>query len=402
VSLTVLEKPPQAAAPHPLFTTVLETTTPTASLSEILDDICMFLQRFMSFSDVEQAHAISLWVVHTYVIEAFEFSPYLHIYSPEKRCGKSRLLDCLEVLTANPWQVASPSAPVLFRKIEQKQPTLLWDEVDTVFTGGKVDGSKEDLRGLLNAGFERRSKVPRCVGPNMDVKDFAVFCPKALAGIGRLPDTVHDRCIPIRLVRKRATDQTERFRKRQALDDSASIRDMLSSWAQKEATISELRDARPIIPERLGDRQTDICEPLIAIADYAGGEWAERARKSLEKLCGDQEGEDDSLGVKLLQAIRSIFAATANERLSSADLLKELVESENDGPWASWWERDLREGNTRGPAAKLSRLLKQFNVKGSHVIRIDENRTARGYMAEDFREIWERYCPVVPKEVSTD
>ncbi len=36
----------------------------------------------------------------------------------------------------------------------------------------------------------------------MTVKNFSTFCPKAIAGIGRLLDTVSDRSIPIRMERK--------------------------------------------------------------------------------------------------------------------------------------------------------------------------------------------------------
>lgn len=385
----VLERQPQS-----LFSTVLETATPVVSLDDALNDTCLFLKRFMSFSSDAQANAIALWVAHTWVIEAFDFSPYLHICSPEKRCGKSRCLDCLEVLTARPWQIASPSEPVLFRKIEKEQPTLLWDETDTVFTGTKADESKQGLRALLNAGFERRSKIPRCVGPNFELKEFAVFCAKALAGIGRLPDTVNDRCVPIHLVRKTASEQTERFRKRQAEIDAVPIRDALSVWAENETTLSELRAARPSIPEGLGDRQTDICEPLIAIADLAGGEWPERARKSLVVLCSDQEAEDDSCGVRLLRAIRSIFATCGNDRISTVDLLNALVESDDDGPWAIWWEHSLKEGQTRGPASKLAQKLKPYSVTAKvHRFPGNPGKTARGYLVEDFTESWQRYCP---------
>jgi hypothetical protein len=63
---------------------------------------------------------------------------------------------------------------VLFRKIEQEAPTLLLDEVDGIFRA-KSDESKEALRALLNAGFERRATVPRCVGPEHRLTDFRVF-----------------------------------------------------------------------------------------------------------------------------------------------------------------------------------------------------------------------------------
>lgn len=104
---------------------------------------------------------------------------------------------------------------MLFREIDRDRPTLLLDEVDALFCNGK-DDRKEPLRALLNAGFERKATIPRCVGPTFTVQHFKVFCAKAFAGIGSLPDTISDRCIPIRLVRKSRDETVERFRKRDA------------------------------------------------------------------------------------------------------------------------------------------------------------------------------------------
>ncbi len=225
---------------------------PLFPLGQILNDISLFLNRFMAFSTANQPVAIALWIAHTWAIDAFDYTPYLHILSPEKRCGKSRLLDCIALLAAKSWQVVSPSEAVLFRKIQADSPTLLLDEVDTIFSRGKEDG-KEPLRALLNAGFERRSKIPRCVGPNNDLVEFAVFCPKALAGIGKLPDTVSDRCIPIRLMRRTQSETVERFRRREADAAAESIRDNLAEWAAMNGTESTLRNARPDdIPNSLG------------------------------------------------------------------------------------------------------------------------------------------------------
>lgn len=386
-------------AKEPLFKTVMETSVSVVPLGATLERVCDFLKRFMAFSSDAQPAAIALWIAHTWVIEAFDYTPYLHIVSPEKRCGKSRLLDCIALLTANPWRVVSPSEAVLFRKIENDSPSLLLDEVDTLFVRGKDEG-KEGLRALLNAGFERRSKIPRCVGPNYDLREFAVFCPKALAGIGRLPDTVSDRCIPIRLVRRAVNEQVERFRTREADEDALPIRGALREWGQQQITLAGLRGARPAVPEQLGDRQIDICEPLIAIADLAGVEWPERGRDSLCSLCAGEVDEDDSLGVKLLRAIRSIFETTCADKIASRELLDALVSSDDDGPWATWWERDLADNNTRGPAAKLARLLKPYGIQ-ARVIRLNDGSTPRGYRAEDFQDLWKRYCPVIPLKDAT-
>ena len=151
----------------PLATEWKEIAEPTAQqemravqLAGVLDSICEFLKTYVVFSSGAEPVAIAFWIAHTWIFDAFDYTPYLHIWSPEKRCGKTRLLDCLELLVAKPWRAVSPTEAVLYRKIENDQPTLLLDEVDTVFSGSR-DERKEPLRALLNAGFERKAKVPR-------------------------------------------------------------------------------------------------------------------------------------------------------------------------------------------------------------------------------------------------
>jgi hypothetical protein len=360
-------------------------------LAGLLEEVCAFLKRYVVFPlPAEQPLAIALWVAHTWALDAFDYTPYLYVASPEKQCGKTRLLDCLELLTPKPWRAILPSEAVLFRTIEKDRPTLLLDEIDGVFNNSK-DERKEALRSLLNAGFEEKAKIPRCIGQgqNLDVKNFAVFCPKVLAGIGKLPDTVRDRCIPIQLVRRSRDERVEKFRKREAENEATAIRSELEGWSKLVGNL--LRDSRPVIPDALSDRQQDICEPLLAIAELADGEWPERARTVFVTLCIEGD-EDESIGVKLLSGIRDAFEAADADRLATKQLLEALVNQETDAPWASWWEHDLNNGNTRGPAQKLARLLKPYRVQ-ARGIRLSDNTTLRGYIREDFEEAWKRYCP---------
>jgi hypothetical protein len=165
----------------------------------------------------------------------------------------------------------------------------------------------------------------------------------------------------------------------------------LESCSEQHGQAEKLRIARPEIPNELDDRQADICEGLLAIADVAGGEWPERSRNALVLLCAS-EAEDDSLRVKLLSAIHDAFGGADVDRLATRDLLERLINQETDAPWAGWWENDLRNGNTRGPAAKLARLLKPYGIK-ARGIRLPDGTTPRGYMHEDFMDAWKRYCP---------
>jgi hypothetical protein len=371
----------------------------SVNLVTLLEDVCDYLQRFVVFPSEAQPIAIALWIAHVWTIDAFDYTPYLQITSPEKQCGKSRVLDCLELIVPKPWRAISPSEAVLFRKIDIDKPTLLLDETDTLFSKGSDDRG-ELLRSLLNAGFERGAKVPRCIDKGKELHDFAVFCPKAFAGIGSLPDTVTDRCVPIRLRKKKRDENVERFRKRECKTIGEPIRERLEAFARDEKVITALHSARPDAPDVLSDRQTDICEPLLAIADLASGEWPQKARESLVELCTSTENEE-SVGVKLLSDIRRVFDEQEADRLSTIELIKGLVELDTENPWAIWWEKDIANDNTRGVATRLSQKLKRFGIR-AHVIRISDDSTPRGFLKADFEDAWARYCCDRNQQVSSD
>ena len=353
-----------------------------------LADTVLLMKRFIVFPSEAAYRLLALWVAHTYVIEAFEYTPYLHVYSPEKQCGKSRVLEVLFHLVAKPWKLANPSEAALFRKIEKDCPTILWDEIDAVFQGKATDPTKENLRGLVNSGFERNGRVPRCDGAQHEVKDYSVFCPKVLAGIGELPDTIADRCIPIRLERKKKSQETERFRGRDAAQITEPLRLALHHWAQDSRVIDTLSAARPEIPKDLGDRQADIAEPLIAIADLLGGEWPEFTRRGLLELFKVGHTVTESDGSRLLRDIRQVFEESGLTRISTATLITKLVEL--GGPWAERWAKDLQYGNLNGPAGKLARLLREYGIC-SKTLSFTGEPDSKGYMEEVFIDAWERY-----------
>ncbi|MEZ5077146.1 MAG: hypothetical protein R2725_06875 [Solirubrobacterales bacterium] len=154
----------------------------------IVEELDEFIGRFVVMDD-DQRLVVALWIIHTYCLDAFEQTPYLLITSPEKQCGKSRLLEVLELFVAKPWMAVLPSEAVAYRKIDLDQPTLLLDEIDTIFNSKSAD-RYESLRAILNSGHRRGITVPRCLGTGTEFQEFSVFCPKVIAGIGSIPETV--------------------------------------------------------------------------------------------------------------------------------------------------------------------------------------------------------------------
>ena len=359
------------------------------TLADLLDKTEAFQRRYVAFPSPYQARAIALWIAHSYVFDCFDVSPFLHVASPEKRSGKTRLLETLEVLVREPWRVVSLTEAVLYRKIEKDHPTLLLDEMDAIFGRGRND-VHEPLRALLNAGNRRGVKVTRCeeVRRKFELVEFNVFSPRVLAGIGMLPDTVADRSIPIRLRRRAAHERVEKFRFREVNEAAQPIREALEHWAGYAG--NHLERARPAVPPALRDRAGELWEPLLAIADLASGEWPRRAREAALALHTDPVVQTETVGVQFLAAIRAIFDEQGIGEIPTPNLLAALVDRD-DTPAAEWWGRALKDGDTKGPARRLANLLKPYSIEPSKWG--SGKGTTRGYRRADFEDAWSRYLP---------
>lgn len=347
--------------------------------ARVLADVKAFLHRFVVISP-PQSTAITLWVAHTYCSSIALWTPYLAVTSAAKRCGKSRLLETVSFLVRDPWFTCGASAASLFREIELRRPTLLLDEMDALFRADKE--MAEAVRAVLNAGAHHKGTVSRVVGQGtaMNTKNFAVFCPKALSGIGNLPDTVADRCLPIRLERKLHDEKVERLRERTIGPHANQLPIRLSQWIQKQ--LPTLKHAEPALPDELGDRQQDGAEILLAIADAAGGEWPTDARSALIELYTGEDAEDQSVHARLLTDIRNILDEQVTHRIFSHELVDALGRIETS-PWAEW-----RNGKPM-TKVQLARQLKEFRIYPK-TIRIGDDR-AKGYEREMFAQAWDRY-----------
>jgi hypothetical protein len=361
---------------------------PDESGYQLLDDLGGFLRRFVAFANRQQADAVALFVIHTHAIDAADSTPRLSVQSPEKRSGKTRLLELLELLARRGQLAASVSSAALFRLLEARQPTFLIDEADTIFARTRNgDPRNEDLRGIVNAGHRRGAVVIRCVGEGAAIttKSFRVFGPVALAGIGQLPDTIHDRSVVIALRRRRAGETVEPFRHRLHEPEARALARRTAAWVHRH--YDELVSHIPAMPSGLVDRTADVWEPLLAIADVAGGDWPRLGRETAINLSDLQAAGEESDGVRLLTDVRAIFDETDSDRLFSATIVEKLNALE-EAPWAGW-----HRGN--GFATRdLARLLRGFDIT-SQQLRIGAE-SKKGYYFADFEDAWSRYPAHTP------
>jgi hypothetical protein len=369
----------------------------------LLDDVREFISRFCVFPSEHALTAVTVWAAHAHMIEHFHTTPRLAFLSPEPESGKSRSLEVLDLLTPDPMLIFNASPAAIFRTLANKQVTLLFDEVDAVFSKRGKDDNNEDLRALLNVGYRHGATVPRCVGPRHDVEHFPAFAATALAGLGDLPETIMTRSVVIRMRRRAPSERKEDFRLRQHEAPGHELRDRLRSWADEVA--KRAGDAWPNLPAGVVDRAAECWEPLLAVADQAGGHWPQSARTACVELCKVVADRQASLGVRLLEDLRVVFTVAGDEALSTETLLRRLNADEsygsdidgpltlNDSPWSDLRGKPL---DSRG----LARLLRRYEVEPVKVkVEIDGKwKSLQGYRREHLWDVWTRYLSPAPAE----
>jgi hypothetical protein len=345
--------------------------------AELLDSVDAFLTRFVAYPSEHARIAHVLWIAHTHLMDCWESTPRIAFLSPEPGSGKSRCLEVTEPLVPRPVHAVNTTPAYLFRKVsdEAGPPTILYDEIDTVF--GPKAKDNEDIRGMLNAGHRKGAVAGRCVvrGKIVETEELPAYCAVALAGLNDLPDTVMSRSIVVRMRRRAPTEKVEPWRLRINAPQAEPIREALTAWAAESAE----HITWPELPPQIQDRNADVWEALIAVADLAGGDWPERARCGAVALVADSMAGAPSIGVQLLTDLRSVFAG--HDLLPTEAILAALHEMD-ERPW-----NDLRGKPV--DSRWLSRQLSKYGIK-SGTIRTSEG-TPKGYKAADLHDPWTRY-----------
>ncbi|UJC79247.1 DUF3631 domain-containing protein [Rhodococcus erythropolis] len=323
---------------------------------------------------------LPLWAAHTYVYEEFDTTPRLFLDSAVPGAGKTRTLELLEETARKPLLAFATSPAALIRTIDKGGRTILMDEIDTIYN--KNSGS-EDVTAVVNAGYKSGSRVPRCVGNGMDIDvvELNAYAPMALAGLhSNVPEAVRSRSIHFRMKKRRPSEIVSAYYRRDVKGEAVPIKEGLEAWL--EPNRDRIRAARPRMPKGVEDRPAEVWEPLLVIADLAGGAWPLRAREACIHFVFAKSGYARPIGLDLLVDVRAVFDGA--EKMTSAALVAALVAI----PDARW--NDIR-GSFLTQAA-LANHLRPFDVRPK-TIRMPSGGTAKGYVVAGdggLGEAWER------------
>ncbi|MCZ4123195.1 DUF3631 domain-containing protein [Streptomyces sp. H39-S7] len=367
--------------------TSTQPTTGTIDGAALLNEVEAFHRRFNIFPTESAYVAVALWDAHAHLLDCFDSTPRIAFLSPEPGSGKSRALEIVETLVPRPMVAVNASAAALFRAVSgpDGRPTILFDEIDTVF--GPKAGDNEELRGFLNAGHRRTGVTYRCVGDSQTVTPFPSYTAVAVAGLGSLPDTILDRSVIIRMRRRARNEKVEPFRARLHEQEGHALRDRLADWAEQAR--GWVMGAWPEMPDGVSDRPADVWEGLLAIADAAGGDWPERAREACVILVkASQANDKGSLGIRLLTDLRD-HVLIGIDRLPTIAILDRL-NALDDAPWADLHGKPLDN-------RRLSKMLGEYMTADNDPVASRNIRTSggvlKGFFAKDLEDAWTRYCP---------
>lgn len=365
---------------------------PPVSGAEALDAVTRALKRFLYLRRPEQYDALALWIAHTYVYKAFEYTPRLAFTSDGPGSGKTMALMLTGLMVPDVLQAAGMSPAAVRIALSQRRPTLALDETDTIF--GATKNRNSDIKTILNVGYSRRDGwFYHAQSNGNDIKPFYVYAPVMFAGIGGLPDTLQTRSISIKMSKPPKGKFPERYRTRLHESMMRATGAALGDWVLSVA--AELGDILPEPIDGIEMRTEDIWEPLLVIGTLAGDEWHERARTACQAVVlgtGDPESSEIPPDIALLGDIRTVFAG--RDRITSSTLVRALRMLEGS-QWGGEWT------DVTGPAL-LADMLRPFGI-APRVMRSHEagGQPRRGYQRSDFEAVWAARLPAqaeVPAE----
>jgi len=280
--------------------------------SIIVDAVVVFVKRFVFLQRECMYRLVALWIIATHLHEVFQYTGYMFIHSPERQCGKTTLLEILDMLVlASTGIDCSPTPAVLSRTATGR--TQLLDEGD-----GWADIS--GLRNILNAGFQRNGQTARCEQNGIGsfvAKSLHLYCPRAIAGIGReiLSETTRDRTFVIEMTRRMREERGERMRRRRVEPEAHELKKLVEEWTlehREEVAVryDSLAKATFAYLDSFRDRTIDVAEPLAVILEVAYKDYPEQLERARMEMCeaiatAREETNQYSEDYRLLTAIEA-------------------------------------------------------------------------------------------------
>jgi hypothetical protein len=331
-------------------------------LPQLIHDLEQFFQE-RAFLPDGAALVCAYFALNSRVYDVFDAVPYICLESATPQCGKSTVEKLLAAVSCKGIVITSMNEAI-FRLIDQEHPTLCIDEAEAL--EARTDRA-EALRAILNEGYKRGGRVPRCVGEEHEVQFFEVYSPKVFAAIGGLSGALLDRCLVIHMERAPRGSKRKSVRIRAIARDSKLLVEGLEAYAvQYRDQVQKLYDAEPNEGywPHVNDREAELWGPLLIHARLIGATAEEQLLKVVEQFTqvkAQIEAQDPhtAKAIALLDALNELSGDT----FSPADLVNKLSGTES---WATTFAK-AKGGDEatreRTKAAAVGFALRRFRLR---------------------------------------
>jgi hypothetical protein len=322
---------------------------PAALFKRICERIAYFIELPQDTAAGTTA-TIALWVILTYIYQAWDAIPYLYVGGPA-HSGKTTLFVILIRLAYRPLASSSLTGPALFRTLHDRGGTLLLDEAERL---RQPTPDQQELVSMLLAGYKRGGQATRLepVGDSFRPVSFDVYGPKALACIAGLPPALASRCITIRMFRAGPGSPKP---KRRIDSDSAVwqlLRDDLHVLALEHGLVwLELSRRTAVCPEGINGRSFELWQPLLALASWIESHGATGLLKlvqqyALDSIHASKDEEvpeaDETLLEILTEKVRKGWFPAPGEILTEAQERDPATFGKPDGKGPRWQPNAVR------------------------------------------------------------
>jgi hypothetical protein len=382
----------QAEAAKAAATTATPTSDPKAP--NALQLVRHLLQEYVDMAPHEYI-GTALWILHAHVVDRFQISPRLLNLSPVRKCGKTRVLNCLERLVPNPERHAHISAASLFRILDDGNKTILLDEGDNADL--PMDHVK---RTVLNDGWQKGGSITRTI--KGEQRRFSTYGAVSISAIGILPLPLMRRAVVNRMQRSARTDlktlemmvspaEAQRFE---------AVRRYAVTWAQNAQFNPD-----PQLPRILrGSMAEDSWRVLISIADsFQSDYWSKAARDAA--IAYTDGFQDEDAPIALLYDTRLIMRRLGVDRIKGAILASELHALEDGmGVWLVFCGMNGNQPPHPITQGDILAMFRRFDLnlvpkplfdRGS---REDRGKAGRGWYVSQLERWWKIYCPEKDQE----
>ena len=294
------------------------------------------------------------------------------------------MLELLELLCRGAETLSGASPAYLYRRIGEGGPvTILLDEADAIWNPGRGKApseTNEALRAIVNAGHRKTATVGRVqvLGNHAELVRFRCYAPAAIAAIGRLPDTIEDRSVILHMQRRQPGQRIREYRQRVTGPEGAAIAEKLLNWAA--SVRDRIGQPWPQMPPGVTDRPADVWEPLLMVADLAGGAWPLYARTACITLTAAARQGDEARDTRLLADIRDAFGPGPGQWTS---VIVPALNGLDEAEWGSWH-------NGAGITDRdIAKILRPYQVRPRDVRIGDAHK--KGYLREHLGPVWDAY-----------